>query len=142
FRSCRTLIKILDEYDHSCNLTYLTINSYNCGANQSEYQSMINSIWSLPKLIKRSFNTCVLAHTVFQIPTNISSSLESASIPSHGLELNQLHTLIECTPCLNKLHVYLDLSSYDNYIPLTLSTLIDLKLDSSHVSAVSLMKFL
>ncbi|CAF1316186.1 unnamed protein product [Rotaria sordida] len=98
-------MKILDEYDHSCNLTYLTINSYNCGANQGEYQSMINSIWSLPKLIKCSFNTYVLAHTVFQIPTNIPSSLESASIPSHGPELNQLHTLIECTPCLNRLHV-------------------------------------
>ncbi|CAF4143346.1 unnamed protein product [Rotaria sordida] len=78
FRSCRTLMKILDEYHHLCNLTYLTINSYNCGANQ--------------------------AHTVFQIPTNISSSLESASIPSHGPELNQLHTLIEYTPCLNRLH--------------------------------------
>ncbi|CAF1454997.1 unnamed protein product [Rotaria sordida] len=34
FRSCRTLMKILDEYHHLCNLTYLTINSYNCGANQ------------------------------------------------------------------------------------------------------------
>ncbi|CAF1534519.1 unnamed protein product [Rotaria sordida] len=99
-------MKILDEYDHSCNLTYLTINSYNCGANQGEYQSMINSIWSLPKLIKCSFNTYVLAHTVFQIPTNIPSSLESASIPSHGPELNQLHTLIECTPCLNRLHFW------------------------------------
>ncbi|CAF1322097.1 unnamed protein product [Rotaria sordida] len=98
-------MKILDEYHHLCNLTYLTINSCNCGANQSEYQSMINSIWSLPKLIKCSFNTCILAHTVFQIPTNISSSLESASIPSHGPELNQLHTLIECTPCLNRLHL-------------------------------------
>ncbi|CAF1438215.1 unnamed protein product, partial [Rotaria sordida] len=132
-RSYETLMKILNQCHHLCYLTHLNISDCYFRANQVDFQLLINSIWSLPKLIHCNFAIETEEQKLFFTPTKISLSLQSISVGINELKLNQINQLFKSTPRLKQFYVSLDPSSYGDYKPYILSTLIHLKISMFNV---------
>ncbi|CAF0863800.1 unnamed protein product [Rotaria sordida] len=139
-RSYETLMKILDQCHHLCYLTHLNISDCYFRANQVNFQLFVNSIWSLPKLIHCNFAVETEEQKLFFTPTKISLSLQNISIGINELKLNQINQLFKSTPHLKYLYVSLDFSSYGDYKPFILSTLIHLKVSMFNIVESLLIK--
>ncbi|CAF4880908.1 unnamed protein product [Rotaria sp. Silwood1] len=139
-RSYETLMKILDQCYHLCYHTHLNISDCYFRVNQMNFQLLVNSIWSLPKLIHCDFAVETEEQKLFFTPTKFSLSLQNISIGINELKLNQINQLCKSTPRLKHLHVSLDSSSYSDYKPFILSTLIHLEVSMFNVVESLLIK--
>ncbi|CAF1241747.1 unnamed protein product [Rotaria sordida] len=132
-----TLMKILNDCQYLSNLSHLNIYCNYLRYNPVDLQLIINSIWSLPKLIQCDYRIRTDIENFFIITRKISLSLESVHINTNKIRLDNINELFNYTPRLKRL--FLSLDSIDHpyisyYTPLTLSTLADLKLHVHNVS--------
>jgi hypothetical protein len=127
-QSYEGLLKLLDECRHLNNLTHLKLHYCSFQNDQIDLQSMVNNIWSLPKLTHCYFGMTIKQRCCFCMPTVISSSLECITLFQHEFEMNQINQLLEYTPRLKHLSECYLTSINDNYIASPLPTLIHLKI--------------
>ncbi|CAF1298591.1 unnamed protein product [Rotaria sordida] len=126
--SHQTLLKILTECRYLNNLTDLNLHSCSFQNDQVVLQSIVDQIWSLPKLTNCYFDISIARQHSVCLPKIISSSLECITIFYHEFEINQINQLLEYTPRLKRLLGCYLTSINDNYIAYPLPTLIDLKI--------------
>ncbi|CAF1215750.1 unnamed protein product [Rotaria sordida] len=140
-RSYPTLMKILEECHHLCNLTHLGLfHCYQDG--QIDFQLIVNHIWSLPKLTHCTIGIGVTGLCFFRTPTNTSLSLEYVSIERIQVKLDQINRLFEYTPALKCLSISVVSFVDSDYIPSPLPTLIDLSISSCFTCNASNMVIL
>jgi hypothetical protein len=89
-------------------------------------QLIINTIWSLPKLVL--CDLCIYGGKLelFCMPTKISSSLKYVFISECKVKCYEINQLVEYTPCLKRLSIKIEFNNYVNYILFPLPTIIDL----------------
>ncbi|CAF4000072.1 unnamed protein product [Rotaria sordida] len=133
--SHQTLLKILGECRYLNNFTHLDLHSCSFQNYQVAFQSIVNQIWSLPKLTNCYFDI-LIDRQLFCLPTIISLSLECITIFYYEFEMNQINQLLEYTPRLKRL-LGCHLTRINNkYIAYPLPTLIDSKI-SFHSGDIS-----
>ncbi|CAF3937713.1 unnamed protein product [Rotaria sp. Silwood1] len=142
FHSHRTLMKIIDQCHYLSNLTHLHFHFYVVPENKEIFQSIVDNIWSLPKLIQCNIHLCTKTKTFFTIPKRISLSIESVSIYINELKFNEINQLCECTPRLKNLSVSIDFSFNYGHMSLTVLSLMHLNLHVYDGSDTLIMKFL
>ena len=98
--------------------------------NHNHFQSIIESIWSLSKLVHCKMGVLSLAKV---LPTRTSMSIECLSWDEGAISCNQLVQLIQHTPCVKHLSISLEDREKD-YIPILFSTLITFKLRIYYVA--------
>ena len=123
--SSEMLLKILDECYRLYNLTHLILDNCLFRSDQDGFQFIVDSIWSLPKLMYFSLKINDERHLRQFTPTKISCTLESVKISVQSLTLNEVNQLYECTPCLKRLSVRI---LPNTYLVSTFSTLIYLNI--------------
>ena len=106
-----------------------------CGINQS----LINTIWKMPKLIHCSLSTRSCSKNQPRCPSVISSSLKYVSIQDFYADEQSLFKLVEYTPHLRCLYIYSDMRYEYTAMPL-LSSLIKFEFNEkrSSISSVSI----
>ncbi|CAF1684293.1 unnamed protein product [Rotaria sp. Silwood1] len=140
--SYKRLLKVLNECRHLNNLTHLKLHSCSFGNDQVDFQSIVNHIWSLPKLTNCYFGITVKNQRRFCVPTIISSSLECITLFLSELTMNQINRLFEYTPRLKRL-LKCDLARInDNYKASSLPKLIHLDISFYSDDVSKLILFL
>ena len=129
-RSYQTLSKFINECRSLPNLTQLNLSSCYLQDYHIDLQSMIDCIWSFSNLTHCNIGIGIKGQSLFCVPTTISSSLESVAIERMQVQLNQVSQLYECTPGLKYLSISVPSFVDNDYVPSTLSTLIDLNIRS------------
>ena len=127
--SYQTLIQIVDECYHLCNLTHLYL-GYDCYLHdQVDFQLIMNKIWSLSKLNHYRFGITIDKKQIFCPPTIFSKSLESIYMDGFDLNLTHLYRLFEYTPRLKRIRTDITLFDDDDDYKLSLiPTLISLNI--------------
>ncbi len=105
--SYEILLKILSECQYLCYLTDLNFRSCSFSNLTTNFQLIIDKIWSLPKLTDYHSDININGKKEFDVPTIISSSLTNVSILRSDLQWNQIKPLFNSTPRLTYLSVYL-----------------------------------
>jgi hypothetical protein len=103
-----------------------------CGINQS----LINTIWKMPKLIHCSLSTRSCGQNQHHCPSVISSSLKYVSIQDFYADEQSLFKLVEYTPHLRCLYIYSDMRYEYTTMPL-LSSLIKFEFNENRSSIPS-----
>ena len=129
-RSYQTLMKVMEECHRLPHLVHLDLCDCYFQDNQVDFQSIVNHIWSLPELKRCTIGIGFIGQTIFCLPSVVSSSLESISIQTIQVRLDQLGRLFECTPGLQSLSISVPSFVDNNYVPAPLFTLIDLSITS------------
>ncbi|CAF1271458.1 unnamed protein product [Rotaria sordida] len=137
-----SLMKILDRCHYLYNLTHLNFHFYAIPQNKSNFQSIVDNIWSLPKLIQCNFHLCTKRKIFFTIPKKISLSIKNVCIYKNELKLNEINQLFDVTPCLKSLSVSIDFSFNFGYMPFTVLSLFHLNLHVYNEPDTLIMKFL
>jgi hypothetical protein len=136
--SYQTLLKLLSECHHLNKLTHLKLHCCSFQNDQVDLQSIVDNIWSLPKLTDCDLSIYIEGRWTFCVPTIISSSLKCITIFTRQLEINEIIRLFEYTPRLKRLLGCVLSPNKDNYIATPLTTLIQLNIsfDSSDISTL------
>ncbi|CAF3781081.1 unnamed protein product [Adineta steineri] len=126
-------------------LPYLThLNFINCRF-QNEHQSIstqLNNLWMLPKLISCHMDIYLRGQADIIHPLMISTSLQSLSTKSYSYGWKQLNHLLQQTPSLRHLHIFLEDEPEDEQSRLFTSTsLVTLKI-SAYQSPITLTNLL
>jgi hypothetical protein len=90
-------------------------------------ESLVDRVWGLPKLIRCHLGIS-FAHNYFKVPTVTSISLKHLSIEHVNIHFSQLTQLIECTPCIQHLHISINLSSINTDLSFTIPSITSLVL--------------
>ena len=90
-------------------------------------ESLVDRVWRLPKLIRCHLGISFI-HNSFKVPTVTSISLKHLSIEHFNIRFSQLTQLINCTPCIQHLHISINLSSIDADLSLTMPLITSLVL--------------
>jgi hypothetical protein len=142
--SSRLLMEIVNEFHHLYNLTHLTLCFHSCDdrVDDNDVQSILNTIWNIPKLIYYKLQISTESNKISKLPTVVCPSLKSVDMfdCSNTVEMNTINQMFQYISCLTRLSIALDASISDNYVPFTISTLIHLNIDVSHASFISLSK--
>ncbi|CAF1034911.1 unnamed protein product [Didymodactylos carnosus] len=141
-RSYQTLMKIVEGCHHLCNLTHLELLYCYLQDKQIDFQLIVNHIWSLPKLIHCTIGIAIKGQCLFRTPTIISSSLEYVSIERIQIKLDQINQLFEYTPSLKCLSISVPSFIDNDYIPISIPTLMDLSISSCFTCDASNMAIL
>lgn len=104
------LLMIIRQCHHLSHLTYFRLNYGYLWGTPMLYQSIVNSIWSLPKLIHYDFNCTKSLMVVDHSPRMISSSIKRLSLSESYAKLNRIYHLCQCTPQLKYLSISLSQS--------------------------------
>ncbi|CAF1352298.1 unnamed protein product [Rotaria sp. Silwood1] len=132
--SYEILIKVIHECQYLSNHNYFLF-YFSCQNCQIDFQFIIDTIWSLPKLIYCRFGLHIDEQQIFCTPTKISSTLKCAHMCGYTLKWNQINQLFECTPCLERLSISItSTDDDDDYRLFPVLTLIDLKVNICHRS--------
>jgi hypothetical protein len=125
--SYEILLKLLNECHHFISLTHLNLSYCSFSNVQVDFQLIVDTIWSLPKLTHCYFDIVNKKQKDFCLPTIISSSLECVYTAGNSLILSQINQLFDYTPRLKYLSTTINTVIHSNYIvasPLpTLTTL-------------------
>jgi hypothetical protein len=127
-KSFEGLLKILYECRYLNHLTHLKLHNLSFRNDQIDLQSVVDNIWSLPKLTNCSFSIEIENQRHFCIPRIISSSLECVTLFRQKFGMKQINQLLEYTPRLKRLSDCVLTPINDNYLASPLSTLIQLKI--------------
>jgi hypothetical protein len=139
--SYHTLLKIVDECHHLGHLTHF--NCYSCsshfryGRRLDLFQPIMNSIWNLSALTYCNIDVSIEAQDFFAVPNKISTSLKYLNMSNNKFKWNQLNELFQNTPQLKSLSITIFSCINDDYIPYSVPTLIDLKINIYHTSDTS-----
>ncbi|CAF1386135.1 unnamed protein product [Rotaria sordida] len=137
--SYHTLVKIADELHYLSNLTRLKLNICRFGNNQVNLQLVVNSIWSLPKLINCHFTALDNEQQTFTLPTKLSISLKTVYIVGQKFKWNQIYPLFECTSRLEYLRIFITPFDNNHYQSSPIPTLIKLNIACYRMSDTSKM---
>jgi hypothetical protein len=133
--------KILLELNHLPNLTHLTLAGCYLQYDEFNEQHIIDSIWSLPKLIYCYLNISYGEMTV-PIPTVMSLSLKYLSIWGKEYHRNKVNALLKQAPCLEHLSVLLYVDNQnDNNTEYSISSITKLALSLSQTYEDNIIKF-
>lgn len=122
-----TIMKIIDQCHQLCNLNHLKFNSCSFTVKQMYYRSIMNNIWSLPKLIHCELDIIVERELRFCLPTKISLSLERLSFSKCEASLAHINQLYKNTPNLKYLSIFI-VNSGSKYQESRLSTIKNLNI--------------
>jgi hypothetical protein len=125
--SFEILRKLLNECHHLSNLTHLRFSDPYFRIAHPDLQLVINSIWSLSKLIRCDLDISTTS-TLFCMPKKISTSLEYVCIKGTRFKWKHVNRLFKCTPHLAHLSASIAISDRDNYKPSLHRTLVELKI--------------
>ncbi|CAF5100807.1 unnamed protein product, partial [Rotaria sp. Silwood1] len=105
---------------------------------QMNFQSIINSVWNFPQLIRCNVDISIGERDLFVIPTKISTSLRYLNMYNNALKWSLINKLFEYTPYLKRLSMRIFSGTNDYYIPSSsFSTLIDLNIIIYYTSDTS-----
>ena len=117
-----TVRKMIDQCHHLSHLTHFKCHFNYFPNYQENFQSMIDIIWSLPKLVHCETNLFVSTKRLFHTSAKISMSLEYLSLNGWAISCNQVNELFQYTPRLK--HLSISIEDYINdYMPTLLPTL-------------------
>ncbi|CAF3695447.1 unnamed protein product [Rotaria sp. Silwood1] len=134
--------KMMLEWKYLVNLTHLTLAGCYLQFDQINAQQLIDSIWSLSKLIYCYLNINFNENNIF-VPTVISSSLKYVFIWGIEHYQNKINALLKQTPCLENFSILLNFDSNDDDdIEYPFLTITKLKLCLSRVQEDRIIKFL
>jgi hypothetical protein len=131
-----TIMKIIDQCHQLSGLIHLEFNSCYFSHNRQYFQSIINNIWSLPKLIYCKIHMYAVRRLRFCMPTQISTSFKRLALIRCPLALDQIAELYQYTPNLK--HLSITVKNFaDDYQPILLPTLISLQISVSYINGIS-----
>jgi hypothetical protein len=114
----RIINRMMIEWQYPINLTHLNINHCEVLNDWNIVDSLINNIWSLPKLTHCYLDINNIDEDYSIVPMTISLSLECLSIKNVRYNVEELIHLFEYTPCLRYLDITIKEES-DNQILLS-----------------------
>jgi len=120
--------RMMIEWQYPIHLTHLNITHCQVLNDWNIVYSLINNIWSLPKLTHCQLDINVIDEDYILLPTVISSTLESLSIKSIHCNFEELVHLFEHTPRLRYLDIAINEESTKQYLPSPLLLITTLKL--------------
>ncbi|CAF4958302.1 unnamed protein product [Rotaria sp. Silwood1] len=136
-------MKIVNHLHHLHDLTRLDLYDISCYSDQGDFQTIINNIWSLPKLIYCHLNVHVNKERILYPPTKISTSLRNVHISGYTLKWNEIYRLFEYTSAVKYLSVSVKSNDDSGYKSFLYPTLIDLSIYTFHIYDISkLISFL
>jgi len=121
--SSEILMKIVNEFHHLNNLTHFELDYFKHEKDTKDYQLIVNNIWSLTKLTHCRLDIHIGIRNKFRLPTKISTSLKDLYISRFKLNYNQIHKLLDYTPHLKRLSIFIDFGTIEDYKPSPLPTL-------------------
>ncbi|CAF1292691.1 unnamed protein product [Rotaria sp. Silwood1] len=136
-------MKIVNHLHHLHDLTHLDLYDISCYSDQGDFQTIINNIWNLPKLIYCHLNVHVNKERILYPPTKLSTSLRNVRISGYTLKWNEIYRLFEYTSALKYLSVSVKSNDDSDYKSFLYPTLIDLSIYTFHIYDISkLISFL
>ncbi|CAF5035303.1 unnamed protein product [Rotaria sp. Silwood1] len=135
--SSRTFLKITEKFHHLYNLTHLPLKFYFKFNDQMNFQLINNNIWNFPKLTHCHFEGYIDKQWDFHLSTRFSRSLSNVYISAFKFQLNQIYQLFQYASHLKHLSIYIDSDENDEYKPIAIPTLIDLKIFNFYTSDTS-----
>ncbi|CAF1159664.1 unnamed protein product [Adineta ricciae] len=126
--SYQTLFEVVRRCSTLVNLNSLTLNSCVLESNQSDFQVMLDMIWSLAKLRFCQLDIMLAEEPWIFASTKVSLCLEQILIYRKSFELNELNRLYECTPHLKHLSVLIASSFNTCSLKSSFSTLVKLNM--------------
>ncbi|CAM4797766.1 unnamed protein product [Rotaria magnacalcarata] len=127
FISIKKINKILSECCHLPNLTHLKLDDCHCWFDHTGEDTVIDIIWSLPKLIYCSLNIKIADQVHFTLPTVISFSIKYLIISCVQCLAWSIPYLFEYTPHLRYYKGYFNALNY-GFISSPISSAITLDL--------------
>ncbi|CAF3294080.1 unnamed protein product [Rotaria socialis] len=127
FISIKKINKILSECCHLTNLTHLKLDDCHCWFDHTGEDTVIDIIWSLPKLIYCSLNIKIADQVHFTLPTVISFSIKYLIISCVQCLAWSIPYLFEYTPYLRYYKGYFNALNY-GFISSPISSAITLDL--------------
>ena len=120
--------RMMIEWQYPCDLTHLSITNCQVLNDWNIVYSLINNIWSLPKLTHCQLDIGVIDETYSLVPNITSSSIQSLSITGLSCSFSELIHLFQHTPCLRYLAVTVNETSVNQHLSFSLPLLTTLKL--------------
>ncbi|CAF1158979.1 unnamed protein product [Rotaria sordida] len=118
-----TMRRIIFELCYLPLLTELNLYQYYF-RNHPKYQlKFVNSIWSLPKLVRLNLNIVPEYKCYFPVPTVISSSIKYLSVTGVYYESNQIDRLFQTTPRLRSLRIEMTCTTSNEHFSIVLPSL-------------------
>lgn len=122
--------RMMIEWKYPIHLTHLNIINCQILSDWNIFYSLINNIWSLPKLTHCQLDIKFIDDIYFFVPTVISSTLKSLSIKNAQCNFEELIHLFEYTPCLEYLDItIIEKNANHPYLTFSIPLLTTLKLN-------------
>ncbi len=125
-RSYKTMEEISEEWRHLPHLTQLCLIQCHMESHTSSCQTLLNSIWCLPKLIRCHFGVSFPGNDPFPVPTVTSISLTHLSVQHLNCRFSELLQLIEHTPHIRHLRISINMYSVSSDLSLAIPSIISL----------------
>lgn len=142
FRTYKIIMKIIDQCHELRHFTRLKFKTCSFTSSHRHFQSIVNNIWSLPKLIHFECDVICIVRPGFSAAVKISSSLQRLSLVQRRTTLNQINQLFEYTPHLKHLSIIVKHLIDSDYLPSSFPTLINLNIHVSNVFDMSQIIYL